>query len=82
MPHSLRAGCAVTLSVVGGLRATEGIMNHVGWSTDASMAHYLRQPVVTGDELAVALSAMADSKAVQDRYTHTADVVSMPPAFS
>lgn len=31
-PHSLRAGCAITLAIGGGKVQADGIMSHIGWS--------------------------------------------------
>lgn len=31
-PHSLHAGCAITLAIGGGKVQADGIMSHIGWS--------------------------------------------------
>lgn len=41
-PHSLRAGCAITLAIGGGKVQADGIMSHIGWSGTKMADYYSR----------------------------------------
>ena len=40
-PHSMRAGCAVTLALTGSVD-TKGMMDHIGWFSKRSTDYYSR----------------------------------------
>ena len=44
-PHSFRGGCAITLRETSKKQSQEGLMNHLGWSTEWSANHYSRSQV-------------------------------------
>ena len=56
-PHSLRAGCAITLRALSQAQNEEAIMDHVGWRSSASAQHYTRS--ATRDQAKTLSSAMA-----------------------
>ena len=41
-PHSLRAGCAITVYNLGSPASEEPLMSHVGWQSQSSAALYTR----------------------------------------
>lgn len=45
-PHSLRAGCAITLAISGAAKNNNEIMQHVGWSSENSANYYSRAQIL------------------------------------
>lgn len=41
-PHSLRAGCAITLAMMGENVQTDSVMSHIGWSSSKMTDYYSR----------------------------------------
>ena len=60
-PHSLRAGCAITLAYSECKTDIKGIMNHVGWATEKTTQYYTRA------------SAIKDASLVADNFAKCAD---------
>lgn len=59
MPHTFRAGCAVTLALSGSVANVGQIMNHVGWYGEGTAKYYSRLPaLVESDYIA---DRLADS---------------------
>lgn len=60
-PHSLRAGCAITLAIGGGKVQADGIMSHIGWSGTKMADYYSRATQLkdarsTGEQLSLLVS--------------------------
>ena len=53
-PHSLRAGCAITLK--NAAKNTQAVMQHIGWASEASASHYTRSAQV--EQTTVAATCM------------------------
>lgn len=85
-PHSLRAGCAITLAYSECKTDIKGIMNHVGWSTEKTTQYYTRASVIKDASLvADNLAKCADtlSKDSNDSfYELFSDFDDLQPAFS
>lgn len=60
-PHSLRRGCAVTLSLTGEADKAEKIMGHIGWFSEGSLRRYNN------------IDRMLDSSAVSSLFANVAD---------
>lgn len=85
-PHSMRAGCAVTLAYAESKTDTRGIMQHVGWSSEIT-AHYYTRACAIKDASKVAdnLAQAADDntlKNVNSFFNKHAEFDSLHPAFT
>ncbi|CAH1782570.1 unnamed protein product [Owenia fusiformis] len=49
-PHSLRAGCALTMVLSGAATSSSEVMRHVGWFTDESVQYYTRAGLLKDSE--------------------------------
>ena len=67
-PHSLRAGCAVHMSLSGAAGGVNDLMSHVGWSTERS-AHYYSRCNIVNDAVNTA-GKLATSTENPDRVEH------------
>jgi hypothetical protein len=77
-PHSLRAGCAVSLALAGG--SPESIMQHVGWRSREMLDRYARVPSLLDGSVSGSLARMEGSTA-QESYHRFGNYVGLTHAF-
>ncbi|CAH1789110.1 unnamed protein product [Owenia fusiformis] len=73
-PHSLRAGCAITLMLSGAAKSSSDIMNHIGWFSYDSVQHYSRSGImkdscITSEKLAKSMSSSDDPENIYKKHS-------------
>ena len=76
-PHSLRAGCSITLELLGVSKSD--IAKHIGWRSTSMVDHYndleqIVKPGHTAEVLSSTASSRASSSATQDAISSYQDV--------
>ena len=76
-PHSLRAGCSITLELLGVSKSD--IAKHIGWRSTSMVDHYndleqIAKPGHTAEVLSSTASSQASSSATQDAISSYQDV--------
>ena len=76
-PHSLRAGCSITLELLGVSKSD--IAKHIGWRSTSMVDHYndleqIVKPGHTAEVLSSTASSQASSSATQDAISSYQDV--------
>jgi len=83
-PHSLRAGCAITLSLLG--VPQKSIAQHIGWSSTNMLDHYVDlREALRPDAPAAALAASSTNMSMAEvlsAYKALNDVSSFSPAVN
>ena len=77
-PHSMRAGCAVTLAMSGKVKTRE-MMDHIGWSSGKSAEYYSRSAKlfdsgIVAQELA---NSVVSAQQVETEYQVNADFTNL-----
>ena len=82
-PHSLRRGCALTLTLSGTASDAGRIMGHVGWFSKKSLDHYCEMSnIVDSSSVASLFAAVSDSDfGVEDLYKKVGGPENLPRAF-
>ena len=69
-PHSMRAGCAVTLALSGFVE-TKDAMNHIGWFSKKSAEYYSRSARLA--DSGIVAKSVVDAKAIEMDFKMKAD---------
>ena len=73
-PHSMRAGCAVTLTLTGSVE-TKGVMDYIGWFSKRSADYYSHSSklIASGNVADALAKSVKNAKAVEMNIKLNAD---------
>ena len=84
--HGIRAGCAISLLMSGAAKDPSAVMDHVGWFSRDSVAHYTRSNTMwdLGNTATSFARQMASTSvgSIEDDFVMYGDVTSFATAFT
>ncbi|MES9881505.1 MAG: hypothetical protein ABW185_11550 [Sedimenticola sp.] len=83
-PHSMRAGCAISMTMTSDNASQSGVMQHIGWKSPRSMDYYSRATLIRdASHVASALAdSVPDNKKVEQFFNENSSFSSLTPAFN
>lgn len=82
-PHSLRRGCAVTLSLPGSADVDKNIMGHRGWFSSRSLDRYSEmKKLIDVGSVSNLFAQVPSIQGIENVYKSCGDYEALPKAFS